>query len=106
MISNEGETEMKNHKGQTLTEILVIIAIGICIAAFPVGYYMKHVAGNKQIFDLRQNFKYAYVTEGTNVVRYGVKAWKDWENSDAIQVITTDDRCIYTHLNRVILSDR
>lgn len=97
---------MKSHKGQTLAEILIVIAIVMLIAAFPVGCYVKHVAGNKQIFDFRQNFKYAYVTEGTNVVRYGVKAWKDWNDSDAIQVITTDDHCIYTHLNRVILSDR
>ncbi len=93
-------------KGQTTVEWLVVIGLLLLIAAFPVGCYVKHVAGNKQIFDFRQNFKYAYVTEGTNVVRYGVKAWKDWDDSDAIQVITTDGRCIYTHLNRVILSDR
>lgn len=97
---------MKNRKGQTLIEILIVIIIIACIAAIPVGCWMKHVHGNKQFFDFRQNFRYAYVIEGTNVVRYGVKKWNDWKDSDAVQIITDDDRCIYTHLNRVILSDR
>lgn len=97
---------MNCRKGQTAAEILVVIALFLILAAVPVGCWVKHVSGNKQLFDFRQNFKYAYVTEGTNVVKYSIKAWKDWEKSDAIQVITTDDRCIYTHLNRVILSDK
>ena len=60
----------------------------------------------KQLIDLRQNYKYAYVTTGTNTVKYAVKGWKDWKDSDATQVITEDGTAIYTHLNRVLLTDK
>lgn len=101
---------MKTHKGQTAIEItlilLFIIGVIILFASVFGGCWVKHVSGNKQFFDFRQNFKYAYVTEGTNVIKYEIRAWKDWENSDAIQIITADDMTIYTHLNRVMLTDK
>lgn len=93
-----------------IVEVMVVIGmiliIGACFIGGIGGCLNKHAFGNKQFFDFRQNFKYAYITEGTNTVKYPIKAWKDWENSDAIQVITTDDKAIYTHLNRVMLTDK
>lgn len=101
---------MNKKFGFATIEILVVIGMIIVIGAACVGgiggCLNKHAFGNKQFFDFRQNFKYAYVTEGTNTVKYSIKAWKDWENSDAIQVITTDGKAIYTHLNRVLLTDK
>ena len=89
-----------------LSVIVAIALIVLALAAGLGGCFNKHVIGNKQYFDFHQNFKYAYITEGTNVVKYQIKAWKDWNDSDAVQVITVDDRAIYTHLSRVLLVDR
>lgn len=101
---------MNAKSGQSFPEILAVIGIFVIIGAVFCGVVggclNKHAFGNKQFFDFRQNFKYAYITEGTNVVKYQIKAWKDWKYSDAVQVITIDDKCIYTHLNKVILTDK
>lgn len=95
--------------GMTIVEVMVVsgmlLVIGVGFIGGIGGCLNKHAFGNKQFFDFRQNFKYAYITEGTNTVKYSIKAWKDWENSDAVQVITTDGKAIYTHLNRVLLTD-
>ena len=32
-----------------------------------------------------------------------IKAWKDWEQSDAVQIIKTDGNAVYTHLCNVKL---
>ena len=36
--------------------------------------------------------------------RVKIKAWKDWEKSDAIQVIDENGKPIYTHLRNVKLT--
>lgn len=99
---------MNKKFGFNLVEVLVVIGMIIVICAVCVGGICgcrnKYAFDDKQYFDFHHNFKYAYVTEGTNVVKYSIKAWK--ENSSAIQVITTDGKAIYTHLNRVLLTDK
>lgn len=101
---------MHTKTGSAAAELMVVIGIGLVIGLMFIcgigGCFNKHVLGNKQVFDFRQNFRYAYITEGTNIVKYQIKAWKDWKDSDAVQVITIDDKAIYTHLNRVLLTDR
>lgn len=97
-------------RGFTIIELIVTCAIIFVIfACFIAGCgdtVNKHVVGNKQYFDFKQTFNYAYVQDGTNTVKYHIKAWKDWQNSDAIQFITVDGQTFYTHLNRVMLSDK
>jgi len=96
---------MKMKKGNTLIEWLVIIGIlGIILGtAFNVG--SKHIFGNKQIIDFNhQHFNVAYIrTDDNKWERINVKAWKDWDKSDSIQIIKTDGNAIYTHLCNVKL---
>lgn len=99
---------MKNNKksGIALIETLIIIGIilVICAACYAT-FFTKHIWGNKQIIDFNhQNFTVAYVLNDNNTwQKMKIKAWKDWENSDSVQIITTDGKAIYTHLRNVKL---
>ena len=99
------KTIRKNASGQTIVELLVIAGIIAIVAGVCFGFFSKHVFGNKQIVDFNhQKFTTAYVLGDSNVwTKVKVKAWKDWENSDAIQIITPDGKAIYTHLRNVKL---
>ena len=92
-------------KGQTLSEVMVIIGILAVAAAVCFGFFSRHIWGNKQIIDFNhQRFTTAYVLGDSNVwEKVSVKAWKDWENSDSIQIVTPDGKAIYTHLRNVKL---
>lgn len=95
---------MKARKGQTIVEWLVVIGIVGILLGVVFGVYNKHISGNKQFIDLKQNFNVAYVLgDNGKFERMKIKAWKDWENSDAIQVIDENGQPIYTHLMNVKL---
>lgn len=94
-----------NKNGQTMVEAMVVIAIVAILAGIVFGFCSKHVFGNKQIVDFNhQKFTTAYVLGDSNVwEKVSVKAWKDWDNSDSIQIVTPDGKAIYTHLRNVKL---
>lgn len=94
-----------NKNGQTLAEVLVVVGIIAVIGACLFGFFSKHIFGNKQIVDFNhQKFTTAYVLGNSNIwEKVSVKAWKDWENSDSIQIVTPDGKAIYTHLRNVKL---
>lgn len=96
---------MKTRKGQTAVEICVVIGILLIMGACIFGWCSRHVFGNKQIIDFNhQNFNVAYVLgDDGKWERIGIKAWKDWEQSDAVQIIKKDGNAIYTHLRNVKL---
>lgn len=97
---------MKNRKsGQTFVEWLVVIAILLVFGTVIFSVVNKHVVGNKQFVDFKQKFNVAYVLSDSNKFeKVKIKAWKDWENSDSIQVIKEDGTPIYTHLCNVKLT--
>ena len=92
---------MKTKRGFTIIELLVVI--GILVVALSFG--SKYVVGNKQIIDFNhQHFNVAYIrTDDNKWERINVKAWKDWDKSDSIQIIKTDGNAIYTHICNVKL---
>lgn len=94
-----------SEKDQTLAEFMVVIGVLAVIAACLFGFFSKHVLGNKQIVDFNhQKFTTAYVLGDSNMrEKVSVRTWKDWEDSDAIQIVTQDGRAIYTHLRNVKL---
>lgn len=95
----------KSRKGQSIIEWMLILGILFIIVGVGVGICNKYVFGNKQFVDFKQNFNTAYIMSNSNTFdRVRIKAWKDWENSDAIQVILTDGTPIYTHLRNVKLT--
>ncbi len=85
----------------------VICTIIIVLGFVTFGFFSKHIFGNKQIIDFNhQKFNVAYVLGNSNVwEKVNIKAWKDWENSDAVQIITEDGKAIYTHLMNVKLME-
>jgi len=87
---------------------MVIVAIIAIICAVIFGFGSKHIVGNKQIIDFnRQKFEVAYVLGDDNKwEKVRIKAWKDWENSDSIQIVREDGSYLYTHLRNVKLESR
>lgn len=55
---------------------------------------------NKQVVDVHYSFNKAII-DGVGEV--SVSSWKDYDNSDSIQITTKDGVTYYTHLSKVIL---
>lgn len=90
--------------GFTLVELLVVVGILAIAFSLVFGVFNKHIVGNKQLVDFNQNFNVAYVLgDDGKFEKVKIKAWKDWEKSDAIQVIDMSGHPIYTHLANVKL---
>ena len=86
--------------------VACVIILFITLVVF--GFFSKHIFGNKQIIDFNhQKFNVAYIKGDSNTwERVQIKAWKDWEQSDSIQIITEDGNAIYTHLSNVKLMEK
>jgi len=93
---------MKAKNG--FSELLVLIGICLVIGLIAISFLNKFIFGNKQIVDFKYNFNYAYVLgDNGKFEKIQIKAWKDWQDSDAIQVVDIDGKPIYTHLRNVKL---
>ena len=92
------------RSGQTAVEWFVILLLGI-VLLIPVGVFINRcILGNKQIVDFKQNFNAAYVKGDSNIwTRVEIKAWKDYGESDSIQIVMPDGKAVYTHLSNVKL---
>jgi hypothetical protein len=78
-----------------------LLVVGLC----GFGFFNKYVFGNKQMIDFKQSFDTAYVlVDGGRFEKMKIKAWKDYDNSDSIQIILEDGTPIYTHLMNVKLT--
>ena len=59
---------------------------------------------NKTVFDTTFTFNYAFVSlPDGSCVDGPIRAWKDWEDSDMLQVTFSDGTVYYTHSNNVVL---
>lgn len=58
---------------------------------------------NQQIIDLNYSFKYATI-EGIGKIE--ISSWRDYENSDKMQVTGKDGTVYLTHSNNVILQSK
>ena len=58
------------------------------------------VGCNKQVVDVHYSFNKAII-DGVGEV--SVSSWKDYDNSDSIQITTKDGVTYYTHLSKVVL---
>jgi len=80
-----------------MKNILTKIICGLAIVTTLTGC-------NRTIIDTTWNFDYAIINLPTGEIVEGkVSGWKDWEDSDAVQVTFTDGAVYYTHLNNVVL---
>lgn len=72
--------------------LLAILMIGLLLAGC-----------NQQLFDTTYSFEYGYISlPNGQVIEGPVSSWKDYENSDSIQVVI-DGVTYYTHINNVVL---
>lgn len=80
-----------------MKKAIILIFIVLLIAGMFCGC-------NKTIIDTTYSFNYAFVAlpDGT-CVDGPIRAWKDWRDSDVIQVTFTDGTVYYTHASNVVL---
>lgn len=87
------------------TGCMLVIIVFLLIGGIFFIIIKDYVIGNKQLIDFNQNFNVAYIMGDSNrFERVRIKAWKDWENSDAVQIILENGTPIYTHLHNVKLT--
>ena len=58
---------------------------------------------NAQIIDLNYKFNHAYIELPDDTIKVEVLSWKDYEDSDMVQITTVDGIIYYTHGSKVIL---
>ena len=77
--------------------LLVVIISLTLLTGCGIGY-------NKQIFDLNYRFNYAIVSlMNGELVEGPISSWKDYQDSDMVQIIFTDGNIYYTHSSNVLL---
>ena len=57
---------------------------------------------NKQIVDLNYKFDKAHILLGDEAKEVSIKSWNDYENSDMVQITTTDGDVYLTHSSNII----
>lgn len=75
-----------------ITIVLLLLILG-CIFG----------ACNQQVIDTTYKYNRAIIKMGDEYVEVQVSSWKDYDDSDSIQIKTTDGTSYYTHLNNVVL---
>lgn len=59
---------------------------------------------NKTVFDTTYTFNHAFVSlPDGSCVDGPIRAWKDWEDSDMLQVTFSDGTVYYTHSSNIVL---
>ena len=69
-----------------------------------VGLVTFSACGNRQVgIDTAQSFNKAYIKLGDEWQTITVKAWRDFDNGDEIQVVASDGTVYLTHYSNMIL---
>ena len=59
---------------------------------------------NMTLFDTKYSFNYAYVgLPNGKTIEGKVKNWKDWDDSDMLQVTFVDGSTYYSHSSNIVL---
>ena len=59
---------------------------------------------NMNLFDTKYSFNYAYVgLPNGKTIEGEIKSWKDWDDSDMLQVTFTDGSTYYSHSSNIVL---
>lgn len=84
---------MKKILAFILAFVLVLSLAGIAWADF-----------NMSLFDTKYSFNYAYVgIPNGGIIKGEVKSWKDWDDSDMLQVTFVDGSTYYSHSSNILL---
>ena len=75
----------------------------ICLLIALLIVYLFLAGCNKQLIDVSWNFTYAYVYCSGELIAEGkLQSWRDFENSDMIQV-KIDGKTYLTHSSNVVM---
>lgn len=85
-------------------KVFACLLLAIIILAGLVLYMTEAKAYNATLLDTTYHFDKAwiYMPDGSVVIGE-VESWKDWEDSDAVQVKIVNSGTYYTHLSNVVL---
>lgn len=85
-------------------KVFASILLALFILAGTLMFITKAEAYNATWFDTTYHFDKAwiYMPDGSVVIGE-VESWKDWEDSDAVQVRIKNGGTYYTHLSNVVL---
>lgn len=85
-------------------KVFASILLALFILAGTLMFITKAEAYNATWFDTTYHFDKAwiYMLDGSVVIGE-VESWKDWEDSDAVQVRIKNGGTYYTHLSNVVL---
>ena len=78
---------------------IVLLALVLIAAVF-----ILSSCGNRQVgIDTNQSFNKAYIKLGNEWITVDVKGWRDFDNGDEVQVVTTDGSVYLTHYCNMVL---
>ena len=88
---------MKNSVKKIILLLLILIGFVLLVSS----------CGNREAgIDANQTFKSAWINLGGEWVQVDVKAWRDFQNGDEIQIKTAEGRVYLTHYANVVLIDK
>ena len=61
---------------------------------------------NQQLIDLNYKFTNAIILVGDEKIEVEISSWKDWGDSDMVQITTKDGVVYFTHSSNVILINK
>jgi len=91
---------MKKY-GKILALIMVLVIAALLLSSCDESYYKtgNRITGGKDV----QTFTYAYVVlDGQEIARGPITQWRDYDNSDVVQVLV-NGKFYLTHYSNVVL---
>ena len=91
---------MKRY-GKILALIMVLVITTLLLSSCDENYYKtgNRITGGKDV----QTFTYAYVVlDGQDIARGAITQWRDYEDSDVVQVLV-NGKFYLTHYSNVVL---
>ena len=92
---------MVNKKVKIVFVIILLIVCAFCLSSCSENYYKtgNRITGGKDV----QTFTYAYIVlDGQEIARGSITQWRDYENSDVVQVLI-NGKFYLTHYSNVVL---
>lgn len=83
----------------------IVLLVVMCLTLVGCGASSTGGTGyNKTIFDLKYNFKTAYIAlPDGSMIKGTIQSWKDWDDSDMLQVTLENGHTYYTHSSNIVL---
>ena len=91
---------MKKYE-KVLALVMVLVIATLLLSSCDESYYKtgNRITGGKDV----QTFTYAYVVlDGQEIARGAITQWRDYENSDVVQVLV-NGKFYLTHYSNVVL---